>query len=100
LTLVQADHADSVLKRARQASWQELSDATRLQYAWPHPGKPRVEAAAFESPPPNVEPLPNFCLLVLEPVKLDHLELRGKPQNRWIYCRNSDQAWSTQAINP
>jgi len=63
-------------------------------------GKTRAEAAAFESPPPNsVEPLPNFCLLVLEPVKLDHLELRGKTQNRWIYCRN-DQAWFTQEINP
>ncbi len=101
LTLVQADHPDSALQQARQATWQEQSDAARLQYAWPHPSKPRAEAAAFESPNPNsFEPLPDFCLLLLEPVQVDHLELRGKPQNRWIYCRNSEQAWSTQELNP
>lgn len=101
LTLVQADYPDSALQQARQSTWQELSNAARLQFAWPHPGKPRADAAAFEPPPPNaVEPLPHFCLLLLLPVQVDHLELRGEPQNRWLYDRNSEQAWSTQAINP
>lgn len=101
LTLIQADYPDSALQQARQTSWQELSDSARLQYAWPHPGKPKADAAVFEQPPPNpVEPLPHFCLLLLEPVQVDHLELRGEPQNRWLYCRNNDQTWSTQAINP
>ena len=101
LDLVQADRPDAALQQARQASWQALSDPTRLQFAWPYPGEPRANAAAFELPPPNpIEPLLDFCLLLLEPVQVDHLELRGEPQNRWIYCRNSDRAWSTQAINP
>lgn len=100
LALIQADHPDAALQQARQTSWQALSDPTRLQFTWPYPGKPRAEAAAFELPPPNpIEPLPDFCLLLLEPMQVDHLELRGEPQNRWIYCRN-DQTWSTQAINP
>ena len=101
LTLVQADSPDLALKQARQLSWQELSDAARSQYAWPHPGKLRAEATAFAPPQPNpVEPLPHFCLLLLLPMQVDHLELRGEPQNRWLYNLNNDKAWSTQAINP
>lgn len=100
LTLVTADYPDSALQQARQTTWQKLSDATRIQYTWPDPGKP-TDAAAFErSPPDPVTPRSHFCLLLLEPVQVDHLELRGEPQNRWSYCRHSDQSWSTQAINP
>ena len=100
LTLVTADHLDSVLQQARQTTWQELSDATRIQYTWPDPGKP-IDAASLERSLPNpLVPLPHFCLLLLEPVQVDHLELRGEPQKRLLYCRHSDQSWSTQAINP
>ncbi len=101
LTLVGADYADPALNQARVSIWQELSDAARLQFAWPDPGKPREDAAAFEpAPPDSTQPLPNFCLLLLDPVQVDHLELRGEPQNRWLYCRDDSQIWSTQAINP
>jgi pyridoxamine 5'-phosphate oxidase len=26
--------------------------------------------------------------------------LRGEPQNRWVYHRNENQEWLTEAINP
>jgi pyridoxamine 5'-phosphate oxidase len=102
LTLVVADYPDSALKNARQATWKDLSDAARLQFAWPHPGKARVEEDnAFSPPPPDPEqPLANFCLLLLEPTQVDHLELRGEPQNRSLYYQNSSQDWLKQAINP
>ncbi|PMB30964.1 pyridoxamine 5'-phosphate oxidase, partial [Fischerella thermalis CCMEE 5319] len=51
--------------------------------------------------PDPMQPLANFCLLLLDPVKVDHLELRGEPQNRWLYCYDDQQKeWSIQAINP
>ncbi|MEH2023181.1 Npun_F5749 family FMN-dependent PPOX-type flavoprotein [Nostoc sp.] len=102
LTLVSGDDFHQGLQPARIAMWQELSDAARLQFAWPYPGKPRIqEAGAFEPPPPDsVEPVPNFCLLLLDPVQVDHLELRGEPQNRSLYCRNEQQEWSSETINP
>ncbi|MBW4684880.1 MAG: pyridoxamine 5'-phosphate oxidase family protein [Komarekiella atlantica HA4396-MV6] len=97
LTLIGDDNSHP----ARITTWQELSDAGRLQFAWPHPGQPREQKAAFEPPPPDpAHPVPNFCLLLLDPVQVDHLELRGEPQNRWLYCRNDQQGWSTQEINP
>lgn len=99
LTLVTADYPDLALQQARQTTWQELSDATRIQYIWTDPGKPRADDAVKRSPPDPGTPLLNFCLLLLEPVHVDHLELRGEPQNRWLYCHH-DQSWSTQAINP
>jgi len=101
LTLVQSQDSETALQQARQTTWQQLSDASRLQFAWPHPGENRADVAAFSPPPPDPDlPLANFCLLLIEPVQVDHLELRGDPQNRWLYRRESDQAWSIQAINP
>lgn len=102
LTLVKADELNTALDQARQTTWQELSDAARSQFAWPDPGKPKADPAAFKPPPPNPnEPLENFCLLLLQPVQIDHLQLRSDPQNRTIYSWHDDkQAWSTQAINP
>ncbi|HEY9802330.1 MAG TPA: Npun_F5749 family FMN-dependent PPOX-type flavoprotein [Leptolyngbyaceae cyanobacterium] len=100
LTLVGSDESHPHLQPARLATWQELSDAARLQFAWPHPGKGKEDQAAFNPPPPDPQkPIANFCLLLLEPTQVDHLELRGEPQNRYLY-RLDDQEWSMQAINP
>ncbi|BAY75424.1 pyridoxamine 5'-phosphate oxidase-related FMN-binding protein [Nostoc linckia NIES-25] len=102
LTLVGNDNSHEDLQPARISIWQELSDAARLQFAWPHPGKPRVqELQAFEPPAPDpLQPLPNFCLLLLDPVQVDHLELRGEPQNRRFYHCDENQEWFCEEINP
>jgi len=101
LILVSDHHPNPTLQHAREQLWQSLSDAARLQFAWPHPSETRADATAFSPPLPNpVTPLLNFCLLLLEPVQVDHLELRGNPQNRCLYHLDSSQIWSTQAINP
>lgn len=101
LTLI-SDDSDINLQPARIKMWQELSDAARLQFCWPHPGKMRITTAtAFTPPAPNpIEPVENFCLLLLAAIQVDHLELRGEPQNRWVYYRNENQEWLAEAINP
>jgi PPOX class probable FMN-dependent enzyme len=105
LTLVQEGQDDPLLDKARQVLWQKLSDAGRVQFSWPEPREPRAENEAFHPPAPDPNmPLPQFCLLLLDPVEVDHLELRGDPQNRWWYGRSQDdptqEIWSVQAINP
>lgn len=104
LTLVDEGYADETLLQARSQQWQELSDGARSQFTWPHPGKPKGDASAFTLPPPNpAHPLPDFCLLLLHPTQVDHLELRGDPQNRWHYQRqpsDHEESWLVEEINP
>ncbi|MBW4469754.1 MAG: pyridoxamine 5'-phosphate oxidase [Stenomitos rutilans HA7619-LM2] len=100
LLLVKADYPDSTLQKARQAMWQALSDAARTQFAWAYPGKPQTDKDGFDVAVPDATtPLPHFCLLLLDPQAVDHLELRGDPQNRWLH-RYDGSGWSAQAINP
>lgn len=99
LTLVDHASTDAALQQARAIAWQELSDAARSQFAWADPGKPRADRAAFEVAPPDATtPLPNFCLLLLDPEQVDHLELKGDPQNRCRYRLEGE--WVSEAVNP
>ena len=101
LTVIDADQPDSALQQTRSQAWQQLSEPARVQFAWPHPGQPRSpQAAAVQSTPPDpVTPLPTFCLVWLEPLMVDHLELRGDPQTRSRYQWHGQQ-WDTQVVNP
>ncbi len=101
LTLVDS-YDRGILQSARHEIWQELSDAARVQFAWPAAGETRNhDPDAFAPPAPDSnQPLANFCLLLLDPVEVDHLELRGEPQNRFLYHKNEHQEWFCQEINP
>ncbi len=101
LNLVTAQFPDKELQTARQTTWQNLSDAARSQFAWPYPETERADSEAFNiNVTDEVTPLNNFCLLLLTPTKVDHLELRGEPQNRTLYDLQSDGSWSVRAVNP
>jgi PPOX class probable FMN-dependent enzyme len=101
LILAVAEHPNAELCSRRRMAWQELSDAARVQFAWPHPGENKVAAGAFEVVSPDAfEPLANFCLLLLEPETVDLLELRGEPQNRSLYLRDEAGNWSVHEVNP
>ncbi len=101
LRLITAEESDIDLQKARKITWHNLSDSARSQFAWPNPAQPAAEKEAFEIDPldQNV-PLDNFCLLLLIPKKIDHLQLRGDPQQRCIYQLKEDLTWSTQQVNP
>jgi pyridoxamine 5'-phosphate oxidase len=100
LTIVAADHADPALLQARKQIWHDLSESARSQFAWAHPGHPRADAASFTPPQPDpLNPLPQFCLLLFHPAQVDHLELRGAPQNRHLYVKAAEE-WEMRSINP
>ncbi|MEM6614114.1 MAG: Npun_F5749 family FMN-dependent PPOX-type flavoprotein [Cyanobacteria bacterium P01_C01_bin.72] len=101
LYLVTVQETDPALQQARSTTWYNLSDSARSQFAWPDPGQPAEEKSAFEVEPPDEKiPLDNFCLLLLTPQKVDHLQLKGDPQQRYLYHLKADQTWTTQAVNP
>lgn len=100
LSCIGAEAAEADLRLRRQA-WQALSATARTQFTWPTPAQPRQSERAFpDTPPDAAEPLTEFCLLLLEPVSVDHLELRGEPQNRTCYQLSGFESWSIQILNP
>jgi PPOX class probable FMN-dependent enzyme len=101
LRLVTASTEDP-WQHQRQQVWQAQSDKARQSYTWPSPGQPRSPQSpeAFEASPPDPQqPHPHFGLLVLVPTWVDHLELRGDPQNRYQYVHRGDR-WQTTPVNP
>ena len=101
LTLIDSDCTDEHLLGARQSLWKTLSDKARSQFTWPFPGHPRESDEAVQTNLSLPEyPVKHFCLLLLSPRRVDHLELRGDPQNRYIYELTDTQEWSIRAVNP
>jgi pyridoxamine 5'-phosphate oxidase len=80
--------------------WQGLSDNARSQFAWPDPRADRANSDAFS--PQEIDekqPLDSFSVLLLDPAEVDHLELRGEPQNRSLY-RLEETGWELRSVNP
>lgn len=95
-------------QQARHTVWQNISANAKIQFAWPHPKAPRADTAAFSPPAPDEQtPPPTFCLLLLTVHCVDHLALRGEPQDRTLYELTGDseiagqiEAWRTVSVNP
>jgi pyridoxamine 5'-phosphate oxidase len=101
LVLVTAECAIDRYCKARQEAWQQMSDSGRIQFDWATPGADRsIDPDAFNpSQPDSQQPLENFCLLLLAPVAVDHLELRGEPQSRYSYELVARE-WVVRQVNP
>ncbi|MBD0337230.1 MAG: pyridoxamine 5'-phosphate oxidase family protein [Cyanobacteria bacterium Co-bin13] len=101
LQLIDANSQKAALQIARQQTWESLSDAARIQFTWPASGQPRAAQDAFEAPAPHPSlPLESFCLLLLLPTEVDHLELRGNPQTRTHHRITDLEQWVVEPINP
>ena len=99
LILVNHQSPDLELQQARLAAWQALSESARIQFVWAHPREPRIDFPEITTPDPS-QPLDSFCLLLLEPTECDRLELRGAPQNRYLYLRDEQGNWIEREVNP
>lgn len=101
LTVVTATEEEADVLHLREVAWLALSEGARSQFAWPHPGQPknRSEVASQESMDFSI-PLEAFCLLLLTPQEVDHLELREQPHHRCSYTLQSDDTWLQQTLNP
>lgn len=100
LRTITAQAADESDKQTRRQVWETLSDKSRQQFAWPQPGQPRAQGGYESTDLSQSPPLPTFVVLVFEPDAVDHLELRGEPQNRYQYRRSPDLSWKLTAVNP
>ncbi|MEW4568707.1 pyridoxamine 5'-phosphate oxidase family protein [Tautonia sp. JC769] len=105
LRLIGPDEADPPLVAERSEVWTALPPATRISLLWPEPGAPRADLRRFKvgTPDPH-EPPPSFALLLLDPERVDHLDLRAEPHSRVQYQRlgGADEPieWASLAVNP
>ncbi|CDN14454.1 MAG: pyridoxamine 5'-phosphate oxidase family protein [Richelia sp.] len=101
IILVDSNYSELEFQTARKSMWQEISDNARIQFAWAAPGEKRARMEAFSPALPDIiEPLDNFCLLLFDPEQVDHLQLRGEPQNRWLYTKDEAGRWKVLEVNP
>jgi PPOX class probable FMN-dependent enzyme len=100
LGLVTAESIATSDCKARQQVWAQMSDAGRIQFDWGTPGADRSAPETFNPPQPDPQqPSENFCLLLLNAIEVVHLELRGDPQNCYLYTLVDGQ-WQMRSINP
>ncbi len=101
LVAIAADCDDPRWQRLRRMAWHDLSEAARSQFAWPTPGLPRTHAEEALAPRnANLdEPLETFCLVCLQPQRVDYLDLRGQPHDRWHFALR-DGTWQVTALTP
>ena len=85
----------------RQSQWAALGDAARALFAWPPPGRPRADGAAF---PPTVPAAalmpPSFEVLVLTPARVETLDLGQTPHLRRRWTPAGGFGWDAVTVNP
>ena len=107
LSIIQQNHANEKLAKARVSAWKNMSDGGRTQFAWPQPGLPRPEPedkSPYDLPALTAEdPVSaNFSLVVLDPLEVDYLSLKGNIRKQFQKQEGGDGtgSWSETEINP
>jgi pyridoxamine 5'-phosphate oxidase len=99
--LITENYDNEKLFHERKKSWANLSRAGKEQFYWANPGELLIEN--LEIITDNIDeqkPVSNFCLLLFNAEKVDHLELRRNPQSRVIYQLNDENKWLMNRVNP
>lgn len=100
LQVITHSNTSAAWQNLRRMTWHNISNAARAQFAWPQPKAVRSSEAAFAEQTLDANaPVENFCLLALSPRTVDHLELKGEPQNRCLYTRENG-VWKQRSVNP
>ncbi len=99
LTIVDENHLNQAV---RLTVWHQLSDVARQQFTWPPSGQDLTDNKEyfFKLTPPESQPISNFIILLFEPERVDHLELRDNPHQRKIYYLDDARNWIIQSVNP
>lgn len=82
------------------AHWNKLSDAGKKQFLWGEPGSERTSDSALQVIGDFQDVPSHFCVLLLQINKVDYLNLRGNPQCREWFYKNSEGTWVSQSVIP
>lgn len=101
IKIVTSTEENSVLAQERILTWQNISDAARLQFTWAHPKHTKSDLSHEINSNLNSQSLPlnNFYLLLLNPEKVEHLQLIYYPHKHYIYTLDYQLNWQQQEAN-
>lgn len=99
--VLSSDHQQHV------AVWQDLSNAARAQFFWPHPGElvDAIDQSHHEERESDVlQPPATFSVVAIRPQRVDHLRL-SNPQRRMLselteVSKDSACRWIVREVNP
>lgn len=104
IDVIDGSNTDPCKLQQREKSWFSSSPKSRLQYLGPNPGLPYIsEQPAQEfSLDLSSGPVDSFCLLILDPDKVDYLNLKSNERLAFSSKKSSsgERSWVQQKINP
>ncbi|KAG2555254.1 pyridoxine/pyridoxamine 5'-phosphate oxidase 2-like [Panicum virgatum] len=101
---IDGSSADPAKLQNREKAWFASSVRSRLQYLGPQPGVPIIDEEQVKDVhlDPSAVPAEAFCLLVLDPEKVDYLNLKNN--QRLIFTRSQEEDgsidWMAEKVTP
>uniref|UniRef100_A0A0A9F5J4 pyridoxal 5'-phosphate synthase n=1 Tax=Arundo donax TaxID=35708 RepID=A0A0A9F5J4_ARUDO len=104
IDVIDGSSADPVKLQYREKAWFASSVKSRLQYLGPQPGIPVVDDEHVKDVhlDPSAGPVDAFCLLVVDPDKVDYLNLKSNQRLMFIRSQKEDGSgdWMAEKVSP
>ncbi|KAL6649076.1 hypothetical protein ACP70R_013300 [Stipagrostis hirtigluma subsp. patula] len=104
IDVIDGSGSDPTKLQHREKAWFASSVKSRLQYLGPQPGIPVVDDDHVKDVhlDPSAGPVDAFCLLVLDPEKVDYLNLKNN--QRLVFTRSQKEDgsndWMAEKVSP
>ncbi|KAJ1378690.1 Pyridoxamine 5-phosphate oxidase, putative FMN-dependent, Alr4036 family [Sesbania bispinosa] len=102
--IIDGSNPDLLKLQQREKSWFASSLRSRSQYLGPTPGLPCLNEQAQPeiTPDPSIGPVDAFCLLILEPDRVDYLNLKSNERLTFKSSMSaaSKKSWIMERVNP
>ena len=89
-------------KNDTSEQWQKLSHAGKKQFLWGAPKMPRQKDYSLDVDDNAIPQIPphHFTVVDVEVESVDYLTLRGEPQSRILYEKDTNGLWQQQPVIP
>ncbi|CAH8380755.1 unnamed protein product [Eruca vesicaria subsp. sativa] len=102
--VIDASNSDQTKLQLREKAWFANSIRSRLMYICPAPGTPYTSEQPNHQVKldPSTGPVADYCLLLLEPEKVDYLNLKSNQRLLFssMISGTGDKCWSSEKVNP
>ncbi|KAF8780383.1 hypothetical protein HU200_001495 [Digitaria exilis] len=104
IDVIDGSSADPAKLQHREKAWFKSSVKSRLQYLGPQPGVPVVDDQQINDVhlDASAGPVDAFCLLVLDPEKVDYLNLKNNQRLVFTRIQKEDGSsdWMAEKVSP